>query len=156
MPIGAFEDIDSATVLLDKKLHLQWICRHNGVIVGRERFFDDGRHSLESDAVGVLFDLSSNGQNPAGVFRFVSESAHSGVIIPPTEDAKEVGAGNHQTPRRSQHPREFADEVFRFIHVFQDVEGADGVKMPVGEGKTLAVVKRATAGPAIGFSNVWF
>lgn len=154
VPIGAFEDIDSATVLLDKKLHLQWICRHDSVIVGGEGFLDDGRHSLEADAIGVLFDLSSNGQKPAGVFHFVLESAHSGVIIPPAEDAKEVGAGNHQAPRRSQHSHKFTDEVFGFFHVFQDVEGADGVKMPISEGKTLAVVKRATAGPLIGPSNV--
>ena len=40
--------------------------------------------------------------------------------------------------------------------MFQDVEGADGVKMSVGKGKTFAVVKRATTGPSIGFSNVWF
>ena len=62
VPIGAFENIDSAAVLLDKKLHLQRICRHNGVIVGRERLLDDGRHSLKADAVGVLFDLPPNSQ----------------------------------------------------------------------------------------------
>ena len=118
VPIGAFENIDSATVLLDKKLHLQRICRHNGVIVGREGSFDDGRHSLELDAIGVLLNLPPNAQETTGVFRFVSEAAHSGMIIPPAEDAKKVGAGNHQAPQRRQHPREFADEVFGFVHVF--------------------------------------
>ena len=156
VPIGAFESINSATVLLDKKLHLQGICRHDGVVIGREGFLDDGRHSLEANAVGGLFDLSSNGQETAGVVHFVSPASHSGVIISPAEDAKEVGAGNHQATQRSQHSRQFADEVFRLVHVFQDVEGADGVKMSVGKGKALAVVKRATAGPPIGFSNVWF
>ena len=118
VPIGAFENIDSASVLLDKELHLQRICRHNGVIIGREGFLDNGRHSLEADAAGVLFDLPSNGEKTAGVFHFVPEAAHSGVIISPAEDAKEVGAGNHQATRRSQHSREFADEIFGFVHVF--------------------------------------
>ena len=98
VPIGAFESINSATVLLDKKLHLQGICRHDGVIIGREGFLDDGRHSLEANAGGVLFDLSSNGEETAGVVHLVPETSHSGVIIPPAEDAKEVGAGNHQAP----------------------------------------------------------
>lgn len=155
VPIGAFENIDSAAVLLDKKLHLQGICHHNGVIIGREGFLDNGRHSLEADFAGLLLNLPLNGEEAAGVSHFVPKASHSGVIISPAEDAKEVGAGNHQAPRSSQHSRKFADKAFWLVHVFQDIEGADSVKMPINKGKMLAVVKRAAACPPIGLSNVW-
>ena len=154
--VGAGDAFDGAPGAFEEEFHLQRVGRDDGVVVGGERFLDDGRHPVEAHGVGGGAHLAALFLEALPVAPFSSEAAHTRVVVAEAEHAEKIGAGEGDAPADLGDARQFADEGLGFIDVFEDVERADAGEVGVGEGQAAAVVKLAAVGEFAGAFDVRF
>ena len=59
------------------------------------------------------------------------------MVIAEANYAEKIRAGEHEPAAGSGHARQFRNERFRFLDMFQDVQRADAGKKPSGKGSRL-------------------